>query len=59
MARYTAAIDWALREGEDFAHGRYSRGHTVRFDGGTVLPASASPHVVGKWADAAAVDPDR
>jgi hypothetical protein len=47
-----------LRDGDDFLNGRYSRGHTVSFDGGTVVPASASPHVVGKWAVEAAVDPE-
>jgi organic hydroperoxide reductase OsmC/OhrA len=30
----------------------------VRFDGGVTVPASASPHVVGKWAVEAAVDPE-
>jgi organic hydroperoxide reductase OsmC/OhrA len=58
MATYTADIKWTLKDGEDFAKGRYSRGHTVSFDGGTVVPASASPHVVGKWAVEAAVDPE-
>jgi organic hydroperoxide reductase OsmC/OhrA len=58
MATYTADIKWTLKDGEDFAKGRYSRGHTVCFDGGTVVPASASPHVVGKWAVEAAVDPE-
>ncbi len=58
MATYSADIDWALKDGEDFRSGRYSRGHTVSFDGGTVVPASASPHVVGKWAVETAVDPE-
>src|ERR1700759_4701279 len=58
MAIYTADVKWALKEGEDFAKGRYSRAHTVSFDGGTQVPASASPHVVGKWAVEAAVDPE-
>ena len=58
MATYTADICWKLADGEDFAKGRYSRGHTLSFDGGTVVPASASPHVVGKWAVKAAVDPE-
>jgi organic hydroperoxide reductase OsmC/OhrA len=58
MATYTADIDWTLKEGEDFLRGHYSRGHTVSFDGGTVVPASASPHVVGKWAVEQAVDPE-
>ncbi len=58
MATYTAEVSWSLRNGEDFLSGRYSRAHTVSFDGGTVVPASASPHVVGKWAVEAAVDPE-
>ncbi|HEX4261463.1 MAG TPA: OsmC family peroxiredoxin, partial [Acetobacteraceae bacterium] len=58
MATYTADVNWMLRKGDDFLSGRYSRGHTVSFDGGTVVPASASPHVVGKWAVEAAVDPE-
>ena len=58
MASYTADVLWTLQPGEDFAKGRYSRGHTVSFDGGIVVPGSASPHVVGKWAVADAVDPE-
>src|ERR1700756_1763990 len=58
MAIYTADVTWMLGDGEDFLRGRYSRGHTVSFDGGIVVPASASPHVVGKWAVKAAVDPE-
>ncbi|MFN3521562.1 MAG: OsmC family protein [Phenylobacterium sp.] len=58
MARYTATTDWSLKPGEDFLKGRYSRGHTLSFDGGVEVPASASPHVVGKWAVEAAVDPE-
>lgn len=58
MTLYTASIAWALASGEDFLAGRYSRGHTISFDGGTVVPASASPHVVGRWAVEAAVNPE-
>lgn len=58
MTTYTAEIVWTLAEGEDFRAGRYSRGHRLRFDGGTSVPASASPHIVGKWAVQAAVDPE-
>jgi hypothetical protein len=58
MATYTADVSWTLKSGEDFLKGRFSRGHTVSFDGGIVVPASASPHVVGKWAVEAAVDPE-
>ena len=58
MATYTADVTWRLRDGDDFLNRRYSRGHTVSFDGGTIVPGSASPHVVGKWAVVAAVDPE-
>ena len=58
MALHVADLDWSLKDGDDFPNGRYSRLHTVSFDGGTVLPASASPHVVGRWAAEAAVDPE-
>jgi organic hydroperoxide reductase OsmC/OhrA len=42
---YRATVAWR-REGEDFAKGRYSRGHEWRFDGGIAVPASSSPSVV-------------
>src|SRR5271167_1988754 len=59
MATHTAEIKWAAKEsGEEFLRGRFSRAHTLSFDGGTEVPASASPHVVGKWAVEAAVDPE-
>lgn len=58
MAVYRATIEWSLKDGEDFANGRYSRGHTVSF-AEHVVPATASAHVVGnKWAAAGAVDPE-
>jgi organic hydroperoxide reductase OsmC/OhrA len=58
MEVYTADVTWKLQDSEDFPRGRYSRGHTISFDGGISVPASASPHVVGKWAVEAAVDPE-
>lgn len=58
MARYRATVEWALAEdAEDFAKGRYSRAHTVSFQE-HVVPATASAHVVGKWAAPGAVDPE-
>jgi len=60
MATYRASVDWRLAEGEDFLAGRYSRGHDLAFDGGTTVPGTASPHVVGnKWSVAGAVDPEQ
>lgn len=45
MATYRATIRWR-REGREFLDNTYSRGHEWLFDGGHVVPASASPHVV-------------
>lgn len=57
MPTYRATIDWSLEDGGDFAAGRYSRGHQVRFSE-HVVPGTASHHVVGKWAAPGAVDPE-
>ena len=60
MAVYRAGVDWALPEGEDFARGRYSRGHTVAFEDGPQVRGTASAHVVGnRFAEAGAVDPEQ
>jgi len=45
MSVHAATIRWQ-RDGRQFADSHYSRGHTWEFDGGAVVPASASPHVV-------------
>ncbi len=59
MSLHVAEVRWRLREGDDFLKGHYSRAHELRFDGGTVMPGSASPSVVpAPWAEAAAVDPE-
>jgi len=59
MAVYKATVDWTLADGEDFAAGRYSRAHTIAFDGGVTIPGSPSPHVVpAPWSDEKAVDPE-
>jgi organic hydroperoxide reductase OsmC/OhrA len=58
-AAYHAQVEWALKDGEDFARGRYSRGHAIRFDGGVEIAGSSSPHVVpAPWSVEAAVDPE-
>ncbi|MBX3561220.1 MAG: OsmC family protein [Sphingomonas sp.] len=57
MAKHVATIDWSS-DGQ-FASGRYSRRHEWRFDGGAVVPGSASPDVVRvPFSDPAAVDPE-
>ena len=56
---YTATVSWRREGDEDFAKGRYSRGHVWRFDGGVEVPASASPSVVpAPWSREDAVDPE-
>jgi organic hydroperoxide reductase OsmC/OhrA len=58
MNEHTATVRWQ-RGDADFARGRYSRAHEWRFDGGAVVPASASPAVVRvPWSDPAGVDPE-
>jgi organic hydroperoxide reductase OsmC/OhrA len=60
MSRYTATVRWHSKDSnEGFARGQYSRAHEWAFDGGAVVPASASPHVVpAPWSDPAGVDPE-
>jgi len=55
---HTALIRWHVGDA-DFLGKRYSRAHTWTFDGGAVVPASSSPHVVPlPMSDASAVDPE-
>lgn len=57
-AMHSALVRWQLGEA-DFLGRRYSRAHTWTFDGGAVVPASSSPHVVPlPMSDARAVDPE-
>jgi organic hydroperoxide reductase OsmC/OhrA len=59
MSTYTAIIRWKRGADDAFAQGRYSRAHEWVFDGGAVVPASASPHVVPKpYSDEAGVEPE-
>ena len=59
MSTYTATVRWSREGAEGFAKGQYSRAHEWAFDGGAVVPASASPHIVpAPWSDAAGVDPE-
>ncbi|CAK2454768.1 Organic hydroperoxide reductase OsmC/OhrA [Vibrio crassostreae] len=46
MSEYGAIIRWQKSEDEAFSDNQYSRGHTWEFDGGVIVPASSSPHVV-------------
>jgi organic hydroperoxide reductase OsmC/OhrA len=57
MADYLATVEW--RSDGGFRDGRYSRAHSLSFDGGAVVPGSASPHVVAApMSDPAGVDPE-
>ncbi|MBC7476939.1 MAG: OsmC family protein [Pseudorhodobacter sp.] len=58
MAKYTATVQWKRAADEPFTDNRYARAHQWSFDGGVSFRASASPHVVGKYADPAGVDPE-
>ncbi|HEX5258602.1 MAG TPA: OsmC family protein [Sphingomicrobium sp.] len=59
MSTYTAIVRWKRSPDGDFAKGQYSRAHEWAFDGGAVVPASPSPHVVpAPWSDQAGVDPE-
>ncbi|MHB2266215.1 OsmC family protein [Aliihoeflea sp. PC F10.4] len=59
MSKHIAEVVWTARPEDDFASGRYSRAHTIRFDGGAVVSGSPSPGVVpAPWSDEAAVDPE-
>ena len=58
MSKHTAIIRWK-NKGPDFLNRRYSREHTLHFDGGAVIPASPSPHIVpAPWSNATNVDPE-
>lgn len=55
---YCAEIRWS-RGDQVFTDNRYSRAHEWAFDGGVVVPASASPHIVREPMSVAAnVDPE-
>ncbi|EJG0416298.1 TPA: OsmC family protein [Vibrio parahaemolyticus] len=46
MSKHKALITWQRQANEIFSDNQYSRAHTWRFDGGLLVPASPSPHVV-------------
>lgn len=58
MGKHTADLRWT-RGDQAFLDQRYSRLHSVRFDGGLEVPMSSSPGVVAvPMSDPAAVDPE-
>lgn len=59
MGSYSARVLWRRRSDEKMTDRRYSRAHEWIFDGGLVVPASPSPHIVPlPYSDAANVDPE-
>ena len=59
MSEYVADVLWVRDPAQDFLSNRYSRRHSIRFDGGAELPGSSSPHSVPlPMSDASAVDPE-
>ena len=58
MSQHKATVSWKC-DNETFLQGKFSRAHNWSFDGGHVVPASASPAVVpAPFSSAAAVDPE-
>jgi organic hydroperoxide reductase OsmC/OhrA len=58
MSQHKATVSWKC-DNETFLQGKFSRAHSWSFDGGQVVPASASPAVVpAPFSSAAAVDPE-
>jgi organic hydroperoxide reductase OsmC/OhrA len=58
MSTHTVTVRWQ-RGKQPFTDNRYSRAHTWTFDGGVVVPASSSPHVVPlPYSRSDAVDPE-
>jgi organic hydroperoxide reductase OsmC/OhrA len=59
VSEYSATVSWIRASDEAYIDNKYSRLHEWRFDGGTSVPASASPHIVPlPMSVASAVDPE-
>ena len=59
MSEYSAKIIWKRNSDVAFTDNQYSRGHRWEFDGGAVVPASSSPHIVPTpYSVEANVDPE-
>ena len=46
MSQYFATVKWQRQQQESFIDNRYSRAHHWQFDGGKLIEASSSPHIV-------------
>ncbi|MCJ8351314.1 OsmC family protein [Moritella sp.] len=59
MSEYFAKINWVRDSNESYVDNKYSRGHEWIFDGGVIVQASSSPHVVPlPYSVEANVDPE-
>ena len=59
MTEHRATVVWERSAGETFTDLRYSRVHTLRFDGGATVRASSAPTSVRvPMSDPSAVDPE-
>ena len=59
MSQYSAIVTWVRAPDEAYLNNDYSRLHEWRFDGGTSVPASASPNIVPlPYSVEDAVDPE-
>ena len=59
MSEYFAKINWVRDSNESYVDNKYSRWHEWSFDGGVVVQASSSPHVVPlPYSVEANVDPE-
>lgn len=59
MSQYCAKIIWQRADNENFFDNKYSRAHQWQFDGGLIVPASASPTIVPlPYSVAENVDPE-
>ncbi|HEX7028220.1 MAG TPA: OsmC family peroxiredoxin, partial [Gammaproteobacteria bacterium] len=59
MSEYYASVKWSRSVDEGYIDNKYSRGHVWEFDGGVIVPASSSPHVVPvPYSVEANVDPE-
>ncbi len=59
MSQYCATIKWQCQSDEKFIDNKYSRAHVWEFDGGEIVQASSSPHVVPMpYSIQANVDPE-
>ncbi len=55
MSEHKATVTWS-RDGKDFGYKSYPRDHTMSFEGGVEVPASAAPAYLG---NANRVDPEK